>query len=90
MIWLLALIAVLAIGGLVSLSLKTPPKAPRVHTDQQSDSAAKGDAQGTHHARAAGEPATVEQQNSTDNAQGEADKDADKRAEEASEIDNQS
>ena len=86
MTWLLALIAISAIGGLVVLSLKAPPQAPQVHSNQQPHGAAKREAQSNHHTNSADQPATIEQQHAANNSQRETDKDADKRADEAREY----
>src|SRR3954451_1276911 len=86
MAWLLALIAILAIGGLVALSLKAPPNAPRVQFKQHPDSAAKSQSDSAQQENAAQPPSAVQNQNAARDTERNGNDNANDGGDEASEY----
>src|ERR1700730_4389570 len=86
MTWLLALIAILAIGGLIALSFKPPPNAPQVQFKQNPNSAAKSQSDGTQQANATQPPSAIQNQNSAADPQRDSDGNTNNRSDEASEF----
>lgn len=83
MTWLFALIAILAVAGLVVMSSKSTLQTPPVGSDRKSESAAKRPTQSNDHAS---QQSPIGQKNVVGDAEREADKDSEKRAEEAREY----
>ena len=81
-----ALIAA-ALGGLaVAQSQETPPQAPQVKIEQNSDSAAKTNTDSHHDAQSTKQEVPVDHHNSAIDTKRQTDQEAEKRAEEASEY----